>query len=228
MLTKSHAFTQAKDFAKHFNCTEQWLNCLRRVDSQSINTHTTLWPRAIVETEFLPLMPQNAFQTKNFSAGIDIIAGVMQNEGSSLAPHPGSEQLKTVEDFKALIKRTPFPAIDVEKVTEFYLKGVDTHNPKHLTKAFYDYYGDVYITCPSYHFAKQFAQNTATNAFFYEWTYISSDLKSHPSCTEVMGVCHGSDVGYVFGSPLLHNSSETDKKFSAQVMTIWTEFVKTG
>ena len=156
------------------------------------------------------------------------MAGVMQNEGSTLAPHPGAEQLKTVEDFKALVKMTAFPAVDFEKVTEFYLKGVDTHNPKHLTKAFYDFFGDVCLTCPTYHFAKQFAQNTATNTFFYEWTYISSDLKSHPECTEGMGVCHWTDVRFVFGDPLLGNHLETDKKFSEQVMTIWTDFVKNG
>ena len=75
LITKSSALTEAKAFAKHFNCSaeqsQQWLNCFRRVNAQSINTYVALSIRFIVETEFLPLIPQKAFQTKNFSTGYD-------------------------------------------------------------------------------------------------------------------------------------------------------------
>ena len=114
----------------------------------------------------------------------------MSNEGSVLAhlSYPKSEHLKSSEDFKTLLKSLPFPELEVEKVSEFYLKGVDTNSTEALKKAFYEFYGDIEITCPTYHFAKQFAHSsTKRDVFFYEWTYPSRLLVA-VGCTKDMGV----------------------------------------
>ena len=241
ILPKSSALIQAKSYAKHFNCSgDQWVECLRKIDSKALNNNG-ITPYAIHETEFLPFTGQNAFKTQHYSTGmklksqfikiinpfpeIDIMSGVMKNEGSSLAhgSYPGAEHLKNEEEFNQLVKRIRFgPELNYKNISEFYLKYVDKNSTEALKKAFWDFYGDIHITCPCYHFAKAFSEHTPKrNVYFYEWTYISPY-----GCPKEMGVCHGAEVGYVFGHPVLKNMA--DKKFSEDSMKIWTNFAKTG
>ena len=45
------------------------------------------------------------------------------------------------------------------------------------------------------------------------------------------GIFHGADLGYTFGSPLLMPKNFTtaaEVKFSKEIMTLWTNFAKTG
>ena len=153
----------------------------------------------------------------------------MRNEGSSLAhqSYPGADYLKNRDEFKEFIKKVHFPQLSYANISEFYLKYIDTNSTEALKKAFYDFYGDIHITCPCYHFAKAFAENTPKRkVYFYEWTYLSDVMAVRSGCKKDMGICHGSENGYVFGTPVLKNMA--DKKFSEDVMRIWTNFAKNG
>ena len=102
----------------------------------------------------------------------------MQNEGPTLfgAYH---KDIHSVKEFKDLVKTTPFPHLNLDKIAEFYLKGVDTNSSEALSKAFTAFYGDLRITCSTYLFAKQFAEySPKRNVFFYYWTYVSSLVKN--------------------------------------------------
>ncbi|CAG2167820.1 unnamed protein product [Oppiella nova] len=92
----------------------------------------------------------------------------------------------------------------IEEVSDFYLKSIDTTNESQLKGAFNALYGDLVFTCATYHFAKQFAK---------------SDV-----------ICHGSDIPYVFGSPLVSQNmfTETDYDFSIEIMKMLTDFAKNG
>ena len=151
------------------------------------------------------------------------MAGVMANEGTGLVSDPMVAKLKTRDDLKHLIQSRPFPHLNADEITDFYLKrqtnrsGIDA-----LKWAFYDFYGDIYITCPTYQFTKHFAKSSPKkNVFFYEWTYIPS-YDTHKE----MGVPHGAETTYVFGGLVLKNAS--DKQFSDDVMKMWTNFAKFG
>ena len=157
----------------------------------------------------------------------------MRNEGSPLAHifFPESEHMKSAEEFKEIVETIDnplhYPELNAEKVSEFYLEGVDTNSTEALKLAFYDFFGDLIITCPTYHFAKQFAQSSPKrDALFYEWTYPSKLIQSTVGCTKDMGVCHASELEYVFGFSLMMN--ETDRQFSEDVMKMWTNFAKNG
>ena len=157
------------------------------------------------------------------SVDIDIMAGVMANEGRGLAPDQIVPKFKTRDDLKHLIQTLHFPRLNADEIADFYLKRQTNRNSSSALKwAYYDFFGDIYIACPTYEFAKHFAQfSPKKNVFFYKWTYIPS-YNTH----KAMGVPHGAENTYVFGGPVLKNAS--DKQFSKDVMKMWTNFAKYG
>ena len=163
------------------------------------------------------------------------MAGVVKDEGTSfgLKFYPKSQDLHSAQDFKELVETIestislPFPNLNSEKITEYFLKNVDTNNSEALKKAFNTFYGELRITCSAYFFAKKFAEYSPTkNVFFYHWTYVSTLIQKSLGCSPDMGVCHTSEVPYVFGLPVLKNMN--DKKFSEYAVELWTNFAKHG
>ncbi|CAG2117816.1 unnamed protein product, partial [Medioppia subpectinata] len=223
-LTPDVALSQAKQMAKAFNCSDdsQWLDCLRHVDAKQLTKYMALKTNPIVGSQFLPLNAQNSFQTHNYSTGIDILAGVVRDEGSLLArmAYPKCKSLSSAADFTDLVKSVTIPRLDAQKITDFYTRGVNTSAPHELESAFWQFYGDVHIVCPTYLFAKQFAKwSPKKRVYFYDWTYVSHILAPMIGCTEEMGVCHASELEYVFGAPIVMNT--TDRQFSDNVVTMW-------
>jgi acetylcholinesterase/cholinesterase len=101
-----------------------------------------------------------------------------------------------------------------------------------LKQAFSAAYGDLLITCPTHFFAEEFAKvSPKDSVYFYELTY-KQKLPGIFGCSDPdwMGICHTSDLGFVFGLPLLmpQSSSQIDQDFSKTVMSLWTNFAKTG
>ncbi|XP_054166309.1 cholinesterase 1-like [Oppia nitens] len=232
VLSKDKALKEAKLMASKLNCTDdkQWLQCLRKVDAQAILMYSSLDIFPMYGTEYLPISAQQAFKTGNYNTEIDIMAGVMHDEGSLLAHHlyPQSDKLRNQQDFSDMIKQvTLIPGLDPKKLTSFYLAGVDTNVTGAVTHAFWQLFGDHVITCPTYLFAKQFAQHTPKrNVMFYQWTYYSESYSSLFGCTKEMGVCHAMDIPFVFGLPVIMHGEE--QAFSEQVMKMWTNFAKNG
>ncbi|CAG2116888.1 unnamed protein product, partial [Medioppia subpectinata] len=231
ILSKTKALAEAKQMVKVFNCSDdsQWLQCLRSIDPKKLNNYTLLDTYPIYDTDFLPINAQHAFKTHNYSADIDIMAGVMRNEGSVLAHtfYPISDAIKTRKDFSDVIKTLPLPGMAEDKITEFYLKDVAVNATNATKRAFWNFFGDVVITCPTYLFAKDFAVNSPDrDVYFFEWTYPSKFVGPVMGCTPEMGVCHAAEIEHVFGLPVLMKSPDAD--FSNSVVNMWTNFAKTG
>ena len=90
---------------------------------------------------------------------------------------------------------------------------------------FWKFAGHILVTCPTYHFAKQFSESSRKrDVLFFEWTQHSRLVEKVFGCEKGMGVCHGSDIEYVFGYSAYMNA--TDKQFSEDVMKMWTNFAK--
>ena len=109
---------------------------------------------------------------------IDLIAGINSNEGSLLSALllPPKDEALTIDHFKRGVQVADkmFHELDVQKVVDYYLKGIDTSNSSALRRAFYEFYGDIYMKYPTYLFAKLFAINTqksGKNVYFYELTH---------------------------------------------------------
>ncbi|CAG2176867.1 unnamed protein product, partial [Oppiella nova] len=224
--TKAQALAEAKEMGKHFKCTDDktWLDCLRKVNANEIHSYTQLNVGPLVGTAYMPLTAQEAFKEGKYNTDVDLIAGVVRNEGSLLAP-----QIKgniTKEIFTNAIKGRNFGDISLDQVLAFYLKDIKKDDYAAYRWAYYDLIGDIGLKCNTYLFAKQVAQHSTTrNVYFYELTYQSGGHLQ--GCDEkTMGICHGSDLEFVFfrtgANPKL------DIPFSKEWMSYWTNFAKTG
>ena len=155
-----------------------------------------------------------------------------RNEGSLLAAWTFGQFMKNFTEvgFKYLVNFTNymFHNIDEERVVDYYLKNVDKTDGNAMRKAFYDFYGDVILKCPTYLFAKQLAEGSPhRNTFFYELTYQTKDMAQVGCDEKTMGICHGAEVEFVFGN-FLNEYTKMDIEFSEDVMKMWTNFAKTG
>ncbi|CAG2178558.1 unnamed protein product, partial [Oppiella nova] len=171
---RQETHTKAQEMAKHFKCTDDktWLECLRKVDANQIHAYTQLNVGPLVGTAYMPLTAQDAFKDGKYNTDVDLIAGVVRNEGSLLAP-----QIKgniTEEVFINAIKGRNFGDISLGQVLAFYLKDVKKDDYAAYRWAYYDLIGDIGLKCNTYLFAKQVAQHSTTrNVYFYELTYQS-------------------------------------------------------
>ncbi|CAG2111134.1 unnamed protein product, partial [Medioppia subpectinata] len=239
IVTKAEALTAAKQMAAQLNCTSddnQWLQCLRSVDTNLIRDVTKETTFTIEEgTEFLPELAINAFNAHHFNPDVDLIAGVSRRDGSNLAvstiPQLAGNLTKDIFKFLVLGVSEAFHDIDGQAVVDYYLKGVDTGNSDALKAAFYDFFGDVLMKCPTYLFARQYAKHSANSrVYFYEQSYQSRNAHLWGCVGPAMGVCHGAEEEFVFGVPLVYPNTftATDVGFARYVTKMWTDFAKTG
>ncbi len=78
---------------------------------------------------------------------------------------------------------------------------------------------------PTCHFAKNFAHNNPkSKTYFYEQSY-----QSPKRVGDISQIRHGCDVEFVFGNYLGSIAHvPLDETFSQEVMTMWSNFAKTG
>ena len=208
---------------------------------------------ALEGTEFLPISAQKAFEGNNYSKGlnkffhrkglnfsfsidIDLMAGVTRNEGSLLArlvePKLPFNNI-TENDFEIFvnISNQLLHELDMNRIKDYYLKNIDKNNSNELMQAIYEFNGNLLVKCPTYLFAKHFAQKSnKNNVYFYELTYQSQITRTYFCDEMTMGICHFSDVEFVFGTPILYMNlyMKKDIDFSKDVMKMWTNFAKYG
>jgi carboxylesterase type B len=161
------------------------------------------------------------------------MVGVTKDEGTLLAylNFPKLNDTLTKTDLTNGLKTLIYSGIDSELVSKFYLSNVNVENETALKQAFSASYGDLVITCPTHFFAEEFAKSSPKDSvYFYELTH-KIKQKGILGCeSDWMGICHGSDIGFVFGLPFLmpQFDSEVDRNFTKSVMSLWTNFAKTG
>jgi len=159
------------------------------------------------------------------------MAGVAAHEGSLLLHNvvqhipqniTESEFRKLAQSFDSL-----FHDLNATAITDFYLGNINKTDPKQVKWALYDLYGDLIMTCPTYQFTKNYATHSdAGSVYFYEITYTRSN-KQDPQ----YDVSHGADLDFVFGLPQIYpdkKDTDVDRKFSLEVMKMWTDFAKFG
>ncbi|XP_054168287.1 cholinesterase-like, partial [Oppia nitens] len=246
MVTKNDALRDTLELAKHFNCgndSKQRLKCLRQLDAnvlfsfRNYSTKNLFHWNAIYDTHIFPHTAQVAFRKRLFNKDIQLLAGDTTLEGSELAynGYPILHTNNVTKDvFIDLVKITKyfFHSVNINKITDYYLSNVDLNNSSAVRQAFFQYFGDVGITCPTYLFAKTFAEKAPkhSNVYLYQWNYGKSD----GALGQIIGVSHQYDVPFVFGVPLVSKKflsktfNEEDKKFSLYIMKVWTDFAKYG
>ncbi|CAG2110215.1 unnamed protein product [Medioppia subpectinata] len=232
VVNKTEAISQGKAMAKQLKCneTEDWIKCLRRADANDILKYWDPFATyPVFGTEFLPIRTQQAFNEKKFNTDVDLIAGIVRNEGSALTGSAIKDpDHMTIADFYNGMKAFDalgYHNLNVTKVADHYLKGVNTSSPAALLQSFSSLAGDLTIGCPTYLFAKRFAQTVkeSQRVYFYELLYASKWFANYSGCDiSTMGICHGMDIVFVFGLPLLYSNVSTpeDIYYSKVVMKI--------
>ncbi|CAG2120540.1 unnamed protein product, partial [Medioppia subpectinata] len=101
-----------------------------------------------------------------------------------------------------------------------------------LRTGFAALFGDLMLGCPTYLFAKRFAQTVkeSQSVYFYELLHKSEWFAKQTNCSTTMGICHMMELPFVFGLPLLdpRNYSPDDINYANIIMKTWTKFAKTG
>ena len=246
VFTKEEAITYAKTMAKHFNCNDdkEFLQCLKRVNAKDIVNYDKEAQRVypIFGTEFLPFTTQQAISGGHYDKDLDIIAGLVPDEGPVLAydwDPKFFEKHLTEEDFVTFANRENkiYHNIDIEKAKKFYLEGANLSDSEAIKWRIYDFYGDIVHKCPTYLFAKRYAERSTdkSNIYFYEFDYKAREKSLHRTTfseaqLESFGISHGSEVPFVFGLPLLkpNYKYQDELEFSRRVVKMWTDFAKEG
>ena len=106
------------------------------------------------------------------------MAGVTKDEGSPVASillSDNSFNNFTKEGFKEIVLRfnEVFHNINVESVVNYYLNNTDLKDPNAIQWRINEFFGDLAIKCPTYFFAKQYAEHSSpeTGVYFYSLTH---------------------------------------------------------
>ncbi len=221
----------ARKLARDVGChdDDQWLQCLKKMDVLEVLNDTIPNIGPVWGDEFLPKTAKIALQSGDFHHGIDLILGVTSGEESLLIglfkgyPHMMDNTSITKAQFKEYLKRL-IPddhRINIDAAFKFYFDPIPESDQNGLRRVFSQILGDYVITCPSYFYAKDFASYASKDmTYFYHFTYHPEIPKLTLCSMPWMGVCHGEELQYVFGDPVVSPTtySPTDVHFSETVM----------
>ncbi|XP_054158967.1 cholinesterase 1-like, partial [Oppia nitens] len=253
------ALSKAKQWAQKLGCDPydyEWLDCLRSVSDPNLFNELPANGGAfqinfpVFGTEFLPHIPQKAFNKKLYNYDVELIAGATKDDGSLIAialyPILMSPQLNVsiFTDLVAEISGQILRNIDVRKTVDHYLQSVDNRtDPVQLRLAFSQLYSHLFMTCTTYRYAREFAANNSpsdnnnnnNNVWYYRWNYAPTGGRHPRMDPKIFGfpdntIVHGIDIELTFGQPLLEPTlfTEKDYDFAIDIMKMWTDFAKFG
>jgi len=166
--------------------------------------------------------------------GIELIAGTTNTEIAiweieNLTKLQNISIHVTKDEIKAQILSlfTPDPKIG-QSVYDFYISNIDESNQIALRQRFSAIYSDLLILCPTYYFAKAYAEASLSDKTYF---YVSTYKSKHTRCNQDwMSVCHIDDMPFMMGTPIAQKSSfnATDYDYSLMVTQMLTDFAKTG
>ena len=249
-MTKNEALENGKKYSQVVGCKDEsnWIKCLKQLDAKTVtsyhfnlfhlfSTHIFL---PVVGEAFYPIKPYEAVKNGLFNSGINILAGVTANEGSTFVfkwfDEVDSDPVKFNQNVREYLNKE-FNIKNLEseeirkKVIDFYIE--DETEVNMIKNKTGHIFGDYILTCPTYYMQRDMALWSADNkVFMYKLTY-----KSKMSFSRILtenqswiGIGHADDIEFVFGSSLLYPEkfSEQDYQFALLVMNLWTNFAKTG
>ena len=117
--------------------------------------------------------------------------------------------------------------ISATEVVNFYLKNIDLRDSSAIRWRIFDFIGDVVFKCPTYLFAKRYAEKSAkeNNVFFFELTHSAKPADYQ----QKMGISHDALSEFVFGLITLENGTLPENiKLSREIMRLWTNFARNG
>nr|XP_046915029.1 acetylcholinesterase-like [Dermatophagoides farinae] len=246
-MNKEEALAKTIKLSRELDCTDndmtQIIYCLLGKTIEEIkNVYDNGTVKDLISNKLFgpifddEILPEDSvkFEHGFFNNKVDILFGLVSDEGSMFIPHYLPELMDyrtqmTMEKIKQNFRKvlSEFNVNNVDKIIDFYAQRIDPANFYQVRKMFADFFADLRFNCPVVLFAKEIAKVNPENRFYayrFDRLSIVSD-KMH--CYDWMGVCHGSDILYTFSHPFM-NYYPPDARLSHDMIKSWTKFARTG
>ena len=164
----------------------------------------------------IPLNPYEAYKN-GVTADVDMLIGTNSNEMNywigelgGIVPFRFGIPVKFENDLRHL------SAADRARIKQFL-----SLKKGHSMWRMAEFYNEIMFRLPAVNQADLHTQSGG-RAYMYYWT--------EPSAIYLRGACHAVELAYVFGNTdeTIYTGVPADKKLSAAVMEMWTNFAKTG
>ena len=181
---------------------------------------------AIVDGEVLPDPVADIF-ARGEQADVPVLIGSNQDEATTFSMELHDQEYASTLDFKALF--LDVAPLFLPEVSEQLPALYPLETPSGARQSYFDLQTDVQFTQPMREWANNMA--TVSSPVFVYWWRWAPPLKGNRE----LGAFHAADVPYVFG--MIGNESifsggiddtPEERAFSDLIMTIWTNFAKTG
>ena len=242
--SKEEYLNKTKVFSDSLGCNtnqSDWIKCIKQLNASQLieNNYSRKFNKPIIDDDFYKQTAQQTFQSGSFHSNVQILSGVMADEGTYFAL-PFFDDLNenvTKDQLKQLINiivQSNTIDVDVDKIYNFYLANESESDQNSLKKAFSNILGDLNIVCPTIYLVDEFANlNNSLNekVYFYKFIHkLKNRINSRCNEADWLGYCHAEDVPIVFGQAIIDPTSFTqeDYNFSIVIMTLWTNFAKNG
>ena len=233
--------------------SDKVIDCLRTINGSDILkaqseilTEFSMPYSPYVGDDVFPLSPSDALQKNQFKTNFSLMVGVVTYEGSivedDMRKYPelvpllsnGTKQQwrdALVDKIRAL----PNKVSNVEGVADFYFNSI-ADDPETSRQTFATAMGDYFLGCPTLLTGEKLAKaSDDVRAYGYHFSYKSDSRGTNNGynviCKNKKGVCHATELQYVFGYPLIATNEEfhdQDTAISREMIKIWTDFAKTG
>ncbi|KAL9961303.1 hypothetical protein ACROYT_G030216 [Oculina patagonica] len=250
LLEKDEADLRARSFAEAIGCDITSLKmCAKKKSFQDLlAAQLKVFQRSnylpftpVVDGHFMPDTPTKLLQAGKFNKS-NIIIGVTRDDGTVFAT--GSPGLLPVLDLSKGISRALFKEVInnrtwirnqnsqiLELLVYEYTDWSNASDPILLRQQFIDMNTDANFKAPAIKSAKAFDKGQSPT-YFYQLETAPKRFPGVPGpIPEWLGIFHGADIVYVFGLFLLvpeHLTTPNDIKVTKDIITLWTNFAKTG
>ena len=137
--------------------------------------------------------------------------------------------------FVEVIKNRTWVRNQNSQILEFviyeYTDWSNATDPHLLRQQFIDLNTDVNFKAPAIHSADAFVKRESPTYLFQLEIAAKRPSATFPPVPSWMGIYHGADLIYTFGFPLIMHENFTtaaEVAFSRDMMTLWSNFAKTG
>jgi para-nitrobenzyl esterase len=220
--TKDQAETSGAAFAKQLGCDgDDALGCLR---GKSVDDLLNAKPPAgatgqgfgpVVDGDLLPDQPRTLYDSGAF-AKVPYILGSNTDEGTLFV----TDSVSTQEQLTAALKKS-FGDLAQQVADTYPIADFKDAMPNPFQAVLARASGDEILVCSTYDAALR-ATKSSPAVYMYNF-----DIPVDPTLSSTyLGVTHGSELSYVFGtSP---NFTPEQQKASDRIQQYWTDFAKTG
>ncbi|XP_074604247.1 acetylcholinesterase-like [Brevipalpus obovatus] len=183
---------------------------------------------AITDNDYIPKNPV-------YDRDINILIGALPEDGAYILPETDTRvftkpKLDYSDGYQIL--RRYFNDKAAKRLMRHYFPLIKVPINEIIKNGAIELTSDVIFYCPTFELANRYSrENKKAKTFAYILNRAPSTQRvSLCDLDKTIGVCHGDDLFYVFGTPFRkpYLFNDEDRKMSEKMMKIWTDFARKG